>query len=202
MKYWQTAGLLLALFWATPASAIHFGAGASFYAQDVQSGEEADGEESTPPDWMILLGHRFRLYRQFRASPEIAYVFNKRASEDSYGGEYSIRSLVFHWHALYPLLTRGLRVDLRFGATQFIRFTKGDGGEVTVPNGSSTATAFRPEEKSTSYTAGPTLGFEVARDYSFSVFRDVSFVALLTVPQVFEGDKRTTVTHFYFTAGF
>lgn len=195
--------LLLSL--SAAEASIQLGTGAALFNRKVQSREEADKNQSPTPEFFILLGARFRLYRSILAAPELGYQFNRQGAEDSYGGDASIKTFLLRYHALYPLGGAGFSssmLALRFGATTFIRSTKGKGGSVEVPNGSSTMTAFRPSEKSTSYTAGPALGVDyIVQRPLFYGTRSFSLGALLEVPQFLSKERRIWGLSFLLSVG-
>lgn len=172
---------------------VHIGSGIALFDRKVQSTEEADKKQSPPAEFFVLAGYRFRLFGNFLATPEVGLQFNRERAQDSYSGKVSIRTFLLRYHALYPLsggFSSSL-LALRFGATTFIRSTKGEGGSLEVPNGGSTSLAYKPGEKSTSYTAGPALGIDYMLPRPlFRGTQNFGVGALLEVPQFLSKERR------------
>jgi hypothetical protein len=207
MSKWSNFSIVFIIFFMSPLALarVHLGSGVALFDRKVQSSKEADKKQSPPAEFFILLGTRFRLYKNFLATPELGFQFNRERAEDSYAGKTSITTFLLRYHALYPLSSSGFSssvLALRFGATTFIRSTKGEGGTVEVPNGPTTMTAYRPGDKTTSYTSGPALGL----DYMVSkpLFRgsqNYSAGVLLEVPQFLSSDRRIWGISFLFSVG-
>lgn len=121
--------------------------------------QDKDGKEdrgSIAP--MLKIGHNFRLTRKLGFSPQLGYIFNSNDSDDSYGGDYKIRTVFILYDVIYPVSNS---VMIRFGLGNFIRSTKGDGGTVEVPNGGGTATSYRPSDSVKSYVGSINLGLDL-----------------------------------------
>jgi hypothetical protein len=197
--------LLSYLSFQTVHARIHFGSGVAMFDRKVQSNKEADKKQSPPAELFILAGTRFRLFKNILATPELGLQFNREAAEDNYGGKISIKTFLLRYHALYPISAGGFSssvLSVRFGATTFIRSTKGEGGSLEVPNGSSTMAAYRPSDKTTSYTADPALGFDymVSRPLLRGT-RNFGVGALLEVPQFLSKERRIWGLSFLLSIG-
>lgn len=117
------------------------------------------GEETSDPFMpMVKVGYTsLESYLGFRLSPHFFWSMSSKESNDSYGGDYSVRIYGFLYDVIYPINTN---MGLRFGLGNVIKSIAGEGGTVTIPNGNETATAYRPDEKSTSYSGTMNLGFD------------------------------------------
>ena len=103
----------------------------------------------------LAVGFSWRMMGNHFFVPQVGLA--KDFSIDDDYGDYSKTTLFFLWDFSY-LLVKGLVV--RYGLGTFLTRISGDGGEVTVPNGHSTATAYRPEQAITSYSTTLNLGLE------------------------------------------
>lgn len=91
-------------------------------------------------------------------APRLGYARNLQPSRDSYGEQKS-ETLFWHYDFLYAL---NETLQLRLGWGSVWKRVSGDGGAVTVPNGGSTATAYRPSGTKSSATASLNLGLDYA----------------------------------------
>lgn len=135
-------------------------AGLGLYKEidDVQ--DKSGDEQSLPYNLQLALGNTFNLTPTLVFSPYIGYVKHRNVSDDSYG-KFDVTT----WSLIYdflwaPGMSASSGYSIRYGIGTFIRKFEGDGGTVTVPNGSSgSSTAHRPK-KSDSYTMSFNLGAE------------------------------------------
>jgi hypothetical protein len=145
--------------------------------KDTFNVQDKDGEkEEKPWSTMYFIGHNFyNVIDSFTFSPQFAYINNKVISNDSYN-EYKVSTYVIMYDFIwipnsFSMSNTGLGV--RFGISNFIKKVEGEGGTKTVPNGSSTVEAYRPDETQTSYTTAYNLGLDlqlkILQDYFSSV---------------------------------
>jgi len=80
--------------------------------------------------------------------------------------EYSKNTIFFLWDLGYKI---GSNLILRYGLGTFITKIKGDGAAITVNNGSTTATAYRPSDSITSYNTTVNIGAEMAFSKSYAI---------------------------------
>ncbi|MFT6071222.1 MAG: hypothetical protein ACJAT2_001494 [Bacteriovoracaceae bacterium] len=106
---------------------------------------------------MVDIGYNFERVWGLIFSPQFFYAFGSKQSNDSYGGDYKVKTYGLLYDFLYPF-NEGLA--FRFGFGNVIKSFKGEGGEVTVPNGSGTSTAYKPEKSEKSHTGTLNLGVE------------------------------------------
>jgi hypothetical protein len=155
--------LLICVLFASSVWAVHLSTGVHKSLIDVQ--DKNGDEEKNPFSPVFSVGSNFRISGGFGFSPQFGFIYHTVKSDDSYG-EYKMYSLFI----LYDFLWVPQDYDffaLRFGVGTFRKTVKGEGGSVTVPNGNSTATAYRPES-STSYSGT----FNLGTDFNFKIFQD------------------------------
>jgi hypothetical protein len=153
-----TVGLLL----TTSLWAVHISTGLHKSLIDVQ--DKQGDEVKNPFSPFFSVGTNFRLSGGFGFSPQLGFIYHTVQTDDTYG-EYKMYSLF----ALYDFLwvPQGYKFfGLRFGLGTFRKTIKGEGGSVTVPNGSSTIKAYRPES-STSYSGT----FNLGTDFYFHILK-------------------------------
>jgi len=98
----------------------------------------------------LSIGKNFQLMDRFGFSPQLGYIYHSNHSDDSYG-KYTVRTIFLLYDFIWvPEMANSLA--LRFGVGNFIKSVEGEGGQVTIPNGSGTASATRPSGKKTSYS--------------------------------------------------
>ncbi|EQC50299.1 MetA-pathway of phenol degradation domain protein [Bacteriovorax sp. BSW11_IV] len=85
-------------------------------------------------------------------NPEIGYVFHTENDDET-----SAHTLFVSYNFTYKLNHLFI---LRYGLTTFAFMNGGDGEEVTLRNGNSTATFYSPDETRTSYVSSLDLGGE------------------------------------------
>lgn len=122
---------------------------------------------------MVGVGGNFSLpWSGWGFSPQLGYVRHTVKSDDSYGGDYQVTTIMmlydFVWVPQTFMAGNNPPFALRMGIGNFLRSTKGKGGTVTTPNGSSTATAHRPGDSDTSYTGT----FNLGGDFNFGPLMD------------------------------
>lgn len=100
----------------------------------------------------ISVTNYWRLFGEHFLAPELGMAFHT-GTED----EYSKRTTVILWHAAWRFNDRLL---LRYGLGTFWTRISGDGEEVVMPNGNSTATFYAPTESATSYNSTLDIGIE------------------------------------------
>lgn len=149
---------LVAFFVLTSAAqAAHVTLGFFRLDEKVQNSNGKEVDDPFSP--AISLGHDWQTpWGQWQFSPRLGYIQNQMVANDSYGG-HKVETLYILWDAFHPWQgssTSGWRV----GLGSFMKTIKGPGGTVTVPNGSGTATAYRPDGSSKSATASLNGGFD------------------------------------------
>lgn len=120
--------------------------------------------EDKPFSPTIGYGYNFDLFGTgFGFSPQIGYIHTKQVADDSYGKQ-KVHTIFFNWDFMYiPTWTQSLA--FRFGIGNFIKRTSGEGGKVTIPNGSGTAKANRPSKTVSSYSST----FDFGADYKLNL---------------------------------
>lgn len=106
--------------------------------------------------------------------PRVGYIYNKNNSNDHYTS-YKIETFTLLYDFLYR--PRGWRqTSFRYGLGSFIQKITGEGGVVTVPNGSGTSTAYRPSGASQSSTLTLNAGVDFRmNDRVGSTLKDYGF---------------------------
>lgn len=138
-------------------NALDLGIGLFRPEEKVQTSSGSEKPDPMSPN--ISVGHLWK-FDSFDFAPRFGYIRNQKNSEDSYG-TYQVETL----YLLYDL-SQELHVfnsgNMRwsYGIGTFAKRIKGEGGWVTVPNGSGTATAARPGETKTSYTLSAETGLD------------------------------------------
>ncbi len=117
-------------------------------------------EQADPISPGLSLGPHFDINETWQFAPELGYILNQVSTKDHYGGKPKIETFYLLYDFVYSLSAQG-SWKLRAGIGNFIKKTKGDGGTVSVPNGTSgTSTAYKPGKTKTSYTSSVNLGTE------------------------------------------
>ncbi|MCB9091246.1 MAG: hypothetical protein H6621_10600 [Halobacteriovoraceae bacterium] len=188
-------GILIFLFVIslTKSYGTHFSLGYHKMDPNVQS---QDGSEASDPySPTISLGHNFNAFWGMQFSPQIGYIKNKVNSGDSYGGDYKIET----YYLLYDLLWNPFESSvsdstewvLRTGLGTYQKSIKGSGGTVTVPNGTSTTTAYRPSGSSKSYTTTLNLGIDGRFNYNSQYIKKWGLRLESFLYSPFQKQKRT-----------
>lgn len=116
----------------------------------------------------FAVNHYFKVFENHFFTPELGMAFHS-GTED----EYSKRTTVILWHAGWRFTER---LVLRYGMGTFWTRISGDGEEVELPNGTSTATFYAPTESSTSYNSTLDLGIEFVSAPNTTLRFDFFFV--------------------------
>lgn len=150
--------------------------------------QDRDGKETSDPAMpMVKVGYTTESsFYGLRLSPHFFWAASSRESNDSFGGDYSVRIYGFLYDLIYPLNSN---LGLRFGLGNVIKKIEGEGGAVTVPNGFSTTTAYRPGEASTSYTGTVNLGFDYIVPTA-TLIKNLGLRGELLVMSPLKNDKR------------
>ena len=157
--------LLLLGFAGGRAYGVHVTTGFYKSLMDVQ---DKNGKEATNPLFPAIgVGTNFEMTSAFRFSPQLGYISHTVDSKDSYG-KYKMSTIFLLYDVLW--LPKGFtNTAFRFGLGTFRKSISGKGGAVTIPNGNSTMTAYRPGKSQTSYSGTFNLGadiqFEFLRDW-------------------------------------
>lgn len=110
------------------------------------------GREKLAFNPFLSLHYPFRLSNRFFFVPELAYAIHTGQEDNT-----SKQTIILSYVSAYSWTGKTL---LRFGFANEITKFSGDGGSVTLNNGSSTAEFFVPEESVTTYTSSIVLGSE------------------------------------------
>lgn len=149
-------------------SAFHVTTG--FYKSLIDVQDKNGKEVTNPFNPTIGVGYNWQFSPTWGFSPQIGYIYDWKKSDDGYN-DYKVHTFnILYDFAWLPFdgMTGDNFFAIRMGVGTFIKKIKGEGGSVTVPNGSSTSKAYRPDETSTSYSS--TLNF--GADMSLNIFKD------------------------------
>ncbi len=94
----------------------------------------------------------WKIFDSHFLAPELGMAFHTGTEE-----EYSKRTMSAFWHLAWQFNPKFL---LRYGLGTFWTRISGDGEEVELPNGSSTATFYAPTESATSFNTTFDIGVE------------------------------------------
>ena len=120
--------------------------------------------EEKPFSPTIGFGYNFNLLESgFGFSPQIGYIHTKQVTNDSFGDQ-KVHTIFLNWDFIW-ISSLSDRLGFRFGIGNFIKRTSGEGGTVTIPNGTGTAQARRPGGTVSSYSSTINLG----ADYNFGL---------------------------------
>ncbi len=195
--------LLFLIFFSTRAYSLDTSLGVYRFNDHVQDG--VGQEDSDPLSPMVTIGHNMGFLFGLEFSPQLGFIKHTTSVEDEYGGDYSITSFVLLYDFLWSpelLQFSGGGLKVRFGAGTFIKKTKGEGGPVTIPNGSGTATAYRPGESTTSYSSTVNLGFDALFNLVPTIFTNSGLRLEYFVFGIKESEKRVTGTNISFVGYF
>jgi hypothetical protein len=152
----KTVIFLLAVLLAHPAWGSHVSTGLYKSLIDVQ---DKNGKAVTNPFSPALsVGTNFKFTDGFGFSPQLGFIYHTVQTDDSYG-EYKMYSIFLLYDFIWVPQDYQF-LALRFGLGTFRKTITGKGGSVTVPNGNSTATAYRPDS-ATSYSSTFNLGTDI-----------------------------------------
>ena len=152
--------LFLSAFLTNPSWSAHLSTGIYKSLIDVQ---DKNGKEVTNPFSPALsVGSNFKFTDGFGFSPQLGFVYHTVQTDDSYG-DYKMYSIFLLYDFIWvPQSYQSFA--LRFGLGTFRKTITGKGGTVTIPNGTGTATAYRPES-ATSYSGT----FNLGTDFKFNM---------------------------------
>lgn len=123
--------------------------------------KDKDGEDNkTTLHPMIILNVSDQLEGSHLAYGDIGYVYHR--STDN----YSKKTMFFLFDIGYMLVDSFI---IRYGIGSFWTRISGDGGPVTVRNGSGYATAYMPKDPITSYNTSINLGMEFVPNSKYSL---------------------------------
>lgn len=126
--------------------------------------QDKDGDElQNPLHPMIGIGDNWKISTDWGFSPQLKYIYNRQVSDDSYN-DYSVHTFVLLYDFIWVPVDSMQSFALRFGLGTFIKRIKGEGGTVTIPNGTGTMSAYRPDETETSYSSTFNLGGDLMLD--------------------------------------
>lgn len=124
---------------------------------------QAGKEAADPLSYGIGFGHEFQWWNSTQFAPRFGYIKNTVESNDHYSGKYKVETIYVLYDFAHPF-DSDKSLWWRVGIGNFIKRIKGDGGTVTIPNGSGTATAYKPGKTQQSFTSTLNLG----ADWMFS----------------------------------
>ncbi len=160
--------LLLGVFLASPALSMHVSTGVYKSLIDVQ---DKNGKTVTNPfSPALTVGSNFKFADGIGFSPQLGFVYHTVQTDDTYG-EYKMYSLFLLYDFMWVPQDYQF-FALRFGLGTFRKTITGKGGSVTVPNGTGTATAYRPDS-STSYSSTFNLGTDFNFNWSTEWFTNM-----------------------------
>ena len=140
------------------SKAVAFDLSALAYQPNVISQDENGDEEKDPLSYGLTVGHQWNWAPGIFFAPRFSYVKNSEKSRDSYS-DYDLTTMIVALDILYRIHSVHL-LFMRFGIGNLIKEIKGPGGTVTIPNGSSTTTAYRPSGSSKSKSGTLNLGLD------------------------------------------
>lgn len=120
---------------------------------------QSGGEATDPISPGIAIGHSFQILQNYYFAPQLGYIVNEVKSADHYSGKYKVETIYLHYDFVRPL-NQSRTFRAHFGFANLIKKISGKGGEVTIPNGTGTGTAYRPSSSHSSYTHAFTVGSE------------------------------------------
>ena len=152
--------LLFGFLLANPAWSVHVSTGVYKSLIDVQ---DKNGKTLTNPfSPALTVGSNFKFADGVGFSPQLGYVYHTVQTDDSYG-DYKMYSIFLLYDFIWVPQDYQF-FALRFGLGTFRKTISGKGGSVTIPNGTGTAKAYRPES-STTYSSTVNLG----TDFNFNM---------------------------------
>jgi hypothetical protein len=135
----------------------------AFTAQDDWDGE-TQGFALNP---LVTVGTQFPAFAGQFFVPEVGFVYHRNTFDD-------VQKTTFFF--LYNLTWRFLPATLfRYGFGTFLQRQSGDGGAVSLRNGSGTATFYKPKETITTYHTDLMVGVEQFVQPKTSVRFDLTF---------------------------
>lgn len=172
----------------------------SAYRLDDKVQDDRGDEASDPIQPALSIGHTFDMglgwFDSVHFSPRLGYVRDLEPSRDSYG-----QQRIEHIYVLYDFVSPiADSTFLRYGFGSFLKRVSGDGGSLTIPNGSGTATAYRPEGTKTSSTATTNLGIDYI--WSDSGSTGYRLAAELHAYQILDNKRRWLAYQLSFGAEF
>ena len=152
--------LLFGVLLTSPVWSVHVSTGVYKSLIDVQ---DKNGKvASNPFSPALTVGSNFQFADGFGFSPQLGFVYHTVQTDDSYG-DYKMYSIFLLYDFIWVPQDYQF-FALRFGLGTFRKTITGKGGTVTIPNGNSTAKAYRPES-ATSYSSTINLG----TDFNFNM---------------------------------
>jgi hypothetical protein len=126
--------------------------------------DNSGSDQVDPVSPTITLSHSWLVFGSTSFSPILGYTRFTNSTTDSYGGTYVVDGVYLLYDFLTPLTASG-DLSFRYGVGSMRKQISGDGGQVTIPNGNSTAVAFKPSLSKWSSTTSLNLGL----DYRFGI---------------------------------
>lgn len=145
------------LLFTSNVHALNFALTATQAQEKVQN--QKGKEDADPISFGLAFGHEFQWWQETRFSPRLGYIKNEVNSDDHYAGKYKIETIYLLYDFTHPINMAGTW-QYRAGIGNFIKRIKGSGGTVTIPNGSGTATAYKPGKTQQSFTSTLNLGLD------------------------------------------
>jgi hypothetical protein len=168
------------------SSAFDVGVGFVQPADKTQDGSGKDVADPMSPT--ISMGHSWDIYG-LNFAPRFGYIKQTDNTNDEYGGGSTIETFYLLYDLVMPVQSVK-DLSLRYGFGTFRKTVKGDSGTVTIPNGNSTATAYKAGTSKASSTLSANIGFEYLFGFMGSTIRDQGLVGELFILQPFDREKR------------
>lgn len=157
-------------------SAFHVTSGFYMPLLDVQDKNGKEVKNHIDPT--IGIGRNWQIGNDWGFSPQFNYIYDLKGSDDGYN-DYKVHTFVILYDFVWlPIdsMKSGNVFALRFGIGNFIKRISGEGGAITVPNGSSgSSTAYRPEKTITSFSGTFNLGADLSLDLLKDYFNNFGF---------------------------
>lgn len=169
------------------ANAFDLGLGAHRLNDKTQ--DSSGNDENDPYSMAISIGNKWEIYSPIKFAPRFGYIRQTNNTDDRYGGDYLIESFYLLCDFTYPILSMP-NFNFLYGFGNFRKTITGSGGDVTVPNGSGTMTAYRPGKSSASYTLSLNLGLEYFFDWRGTTVTDQGISTEIFIMQPFNKEKR------------
>lgn len=199
VKIQLAAAILLLIPFSLP-TAFAWDVSLSAYRLDDKVQDDRGDEASDSIQPALSIGHTFDMgfgwFDSIHFSPRLGYIRDLEPARDSYG-----QQRIEHLYVLYDFVSPiATNTFLRYGFGSFLKRISGDGGSITIPNGSGTATAYRPDGTKTSATATTDLGLDYI--WSDSGSAGYRLAAELHAYQILDNKRRWLAYQLSFGAEF
>lgn len=166
-------GLSTFVFQMLPSSAFALVNGGTMVPHFLSSQANKEGSSTIVAlNPFISIDYSFPLFFDHSFNPEIGYVFNTDAEDET-----THRTIFLGYNLEYPLYDYFF---LRYGFSNFITKVGGDGKTVELNNGTSTMTFYTPADSHTSYTSSLNLGVRTVFMEGSSIRFDLNIMRFLS----------------------